>query len=403
MAAPRLSEQTRQRLVTLLGEDRPDAARLISRLRALRQLERVPACAETVRLLVNVSLPEPEAEKLLQDILEHREVLSRVLKRDPGIRVAALDYLHNVERLLTNPTVIEMSQFEETERSAVTDVLTGLYNRRFFHMAIRRELRRSRRYRPAFSLVMLDLDEFKRVNDEFGHTVGDQVLHRVGRLIRRAVREADIACRYGGEEFAVITPETDRLGAWAVAERIRRAVRDGFESRPTGGQRVRMTISGGIASFPDDGDDAATLVTRADETLYRAKREGRNRILMHPSERRRSTRYPASPFARVAVRRDPPDPALDAVPINLSREGALLETEGDFRTAEEVGLLLAQDGGPDDGDVIRAQVVRVEPSGAGDRRRVRIGVAFASPIEERALRETIVWRPATRAARGGRS
>ncbi len=294
--------------------------------------------------------------------------------------------------------MIERSQFEETERSAVSDSLTGLYNRRYFHMAIRREVRRSRRYRPSFSLLMLDLDEFKQVNDEHGHGVGDGVLRRVGRLMRQTVREADVACRYGGDEFAVIAPETDRLGAWALGERIRRSVALGFEGRPTAGRAIRLTVSGGVATYPEDGADAAALVARADETLYGAKRAGRDRVLLHPSERRRATRLPAGPFARVALRRGDGRESRDAVAIDLSRQGALLETGVDLAQQEQVDLLLLEGAGAEQARVIEGKVVRVAPVPSGGR--LRVGVAFARPIDDRTLLSEIAWRRA--AAAGGR-
>jgi diguanylate cyclase (GGDEF)-like protein len=361
------------------------------RLRGLRELEEIPACTEAVRLLANLELPEPQAEKLLEDIFRHRREVSTALGRDPGLRVAAVDFLSNVESLLRNPKIVEMSQFEETERSAITDPLTGLYNRRYLRTAMRREVRRSHRYGIVFSLLMLDLDEFKNVNDQYGHMLGDLVLRRVSRVIRRSVREADIACRYGGEEFAVLFPETDRLGTYTVADRIRKGVAASFCERPTGGRRIPMTVSGGIASFPDDGRESSTLVARADETLYRAKRAGRNRVVLHPAERRRSVRYPARPTATVVLLRDGETGARRVAGVNFSQNGALVETDVACSVSDTVRLVLGHESDPlsDEPRVVCGTVVRVErgePAGA----RSRIGVAFDRPIPEPLLREHVV-------------
>jgi diguanylate cyclase (GGDEF)-like protein len=404
LAAPPVAEHTRRRLEALIREDRPEPEWLMEQLSRMRRLDGVAACAEAVRRLANLELSEAEAERLLRGILDHRAALSGRLGRDPGLRVALIDYLHNVERRLQNPTIVEMAQLLETERSAITDLVTGLYNRRYFGSALRREVRRSGRYGLTFSLLMLDLDGFKDVNDRYGHLVGDQVLGRAGTLIRGAVREADIACRYGGDEFAVIVPETDRLGAYTVAQRIRRAVEDGFAGKPVVGREIPMAISGGIASFPKDGTEAAEVVARADETLYQAKRAGRNRMLLYPTERRRSVRYPASPFVKLGIHRPPEAGVREATGINFSRFGALVETDGAYELAERIGLVLGGPSGADrvEGGVVEGLVVRIEPR-APSSERVRIGVAFEQPLPDATLRASVARGAASRRPRGERA
>jgi hypothetical protein len=157
VAITELAERTRQRLVALLADDTPDTRSLVRRLRDLRTLDGIPSFAATIHLLAHLEMADEVAEVLLCDILDHREKISRALARDPGLRVATVDYLTNVERRLVSPIILEMSTFEETERSAVTDSLTSLYNRRFFLLALDREIRRSRRYGLVFTLAMLDL------------------------------------------------------------------------------------------------------------------------------------------------------------------------------------------------------------------------------------------------------
>jgi diguanylate cyclase (GGDEF)-like protein len=154
------------------------------------------------------------------------------------------------------------------------DPLTGLRNRRFLDRTLAYELVRRRRYERPLTLMLLDLDHFKRVNDTRGHDVGDDVLRAVGDTLRQILRRADLAARYGGEEFAVVFPETPAEGAVVVAERVRRTVQ-GLDV-----QGLTITTSIGLASVEGvwEGDPAA-LLRAADQALYRAKREGRNRVV----------------------------------------------------------------------------------------------------------------------------
>ena len=165
---------------------------------------------------------------------------------------------------------------EETQRLAVTDELTGLANRRKFGEELARELERSRRFGLELCLVMLDIDHFKRINDTRGHPVGDQVLVGIARALRGSLRNIDLACRYGGEEFALLLPATPGNDAVRVAERVRAAVAD----RPLGPDGdLHVTLSAGVATYPSDGATAAELIQISDMRLYAAKQGGRNRVM----------------------------------------------------------------------------------------------------------------------------
>lgn len=162
---------------------------------------------------------------------------------------------------------------EETERLATTDGLTGLLNRRTFNTVLDRRFREADRYRRPLSLLLLDIDHFKKVNDTHGHPAGDAVLRGVARIAQRCARETDAVARYGGEELALILPETDADGARAVAERIRKAVE--AAQHPTEQGAVRVTVSIGVAT---QGPSPEEMVEGADKALYRAKQGGRNRV-----------------------------------------------------------------------------------------------------------------------------
>ncbi len=159
---------------------------------------------------------------------------------------------------------------------AITDALTGLYNRRRFHDVLTSEFERSKRYATPFSVVMLDIDHFKKVNDTFGHSIGDGVLREVSSILKGSIREIDTAARFGGEEFMVILPSTDKNNALIVAERMRVAIeRYRFE-----GLDWSVTVSIGIAGMPDATADTEDMLIRcADFALYRAKQGGRNRTV----------------------------------------------------------------------------------------------------------------------------
>lgn len=168
------------------------------------------------------------------------------------------------------------SQRAELEKLAITDPLTGLYNRRFFMNRLGEEVDRARRYGMSVSLLMIDLDHFKQINDHHGHLAGDRVLKSVAEIMKQ-LRKTDFACRYGGEEFCLLLTNTDILSARNVAERIRKSVAATVANAaelPT----ERITCSIGISSLTKSNDTPEDLLMRADEGLYSAKSAGRDRV-----------------------------------------------------------------------------------------------------------------------------
>src|SRR5829696_1065475 len=174
---------------------------------------------------------------------------------------------------------IENASLHETvERQATTDELTGLANVRAFVSIVERELERSRRFDTPLGLVMVDIDDFKLVNDTHGHQQGDEVLAQVARVLRTLSRELDAPARYGGEELAVVLPQTDAEGAALQAERMRAAVEALEVPRVDGRGTLSVTASFGVASVPESALDRTELIAAADAALYRAKRAGKNRV-----------------------------------------------------------------------------------------------------------------------------
>lgn len=182
---------------------------------------------------------------------------------------------HRVRELHQEREQLAKSQRRYREMS-MTDGLTGLYNRRYFESRLASELDHARRLENPLSLVMLDLDDFKAFNDRHGHLAGDQILKALAAVLRLSLREGDCACRYGGEEFAVILPASDLEGARLVAERVRAGMERGL-FRETSAATAEVTLSLGVARLRDD-EDAHGLVARADLALYRAKAAGKNQV-----------------------------------------------------------------------------------------------------------------------------
>ena len=167
---------------------------------------------------------------------------------------------------------------ESLRRQSVLDPLTGLFNRRHFDAALKRELARARRKNVPVSLVLVDIDHFKRVNDDYGHAVGDAVLRTIAQQLRLGIREGDIACRYGGEEMVLLLPECSAADAGRRAEVIRVALA-AITPNPEGEGPERVTASFGVAAYPVHAQDAEALFWAADKALYRAKQYGRNRVV----------------------------------------------------------------------------------------------------------------------------
>ncbi len=216
----------------------------------------------------------PEGKTLCFPLLAHGE--AHGLLHLSGIEADerfALNVASQVALAMANVKLRESLQIQ-----AVRDALTGLYNRRYLEQSLERELRRAVREKASVSLIMVDIDFFKRINDTMGHAAGDDVLRELGRFLESQLRTYDIACRFGGEEFTLILPGSSVDNALRQAERIRTGVKEVpfvSEGKPIG----PITISLGVATYPADGETAEELLAAADAALYRAKAEGRNRVV----------------------------------------------------------------------------------------------------------------------------
>jgi diguanylate cyclase (GGDEF)-like protein len=199
--------------------------------------------------------------------------LSLFWRRPPGYEPAP-EHIEAAESLAENciPAVENARRYGEARKQAETDALTGLYNQRYFHETLRREVTRAQRYDRNLAIVVFDLDNFKAINDEVGHLMGDRVLTQAADRLREAVRSVDVACRIGGDEFAVILPESTAQDA----DQLYRRVHNSLRGTSLGAEGQRLRLSAGIAEL-QHGDTAASLFERADGALYRAKGQGKDR------------------------------------------------------------------------------------------------------------------------------
>jgi len=251
-------------VITSLDLENFDGLRLCSQLRSLERTRNVPilAIAESDNNARLVRALEIGVNDYLVRPFDKNEILARVRTQIRKKRYT--------ERLRDNVQLsIEM---------AITDALTGLYNRRYMETHVGTLVDQAISRGKPLSVLILDIDYFKSINDTHGHDAGDDVLQDFAIRIRKSIRGIDLACRYGGEEFVVVMPETDMAVATMVAERLRRRIASEPFPIQKGARSVEVTISIGIAALGPD-DNAAAVIKRADQALYRAKRDGRNRVV----------------------------------------------------------------------------------------------------------------------------
>lgn len=179
---------------------------------------------------------------------------------------------------LTASALQRVKLMDITRRAAMTDALTGAYNRRFFDEMLKQQIALAKRRDESLGLVIVDLDYFKKVNDTYGHIVGDQVLQQISRIMKNSIRSSDVLARYGGEEFVIVMPSIDLTNALKKAEGIRQHIESVRFNVDTFGRSIQITISIGVASFPEHGAEYDALVAAADSALYKAKEKGRNRV-----------------------------------------------------------------------------------------------------------------------------
>jgi diguanylate cyclase (GGDEF)-like protein len=241
-------------------------------------------------IISDIMMPEMDGHELCRRVRESPSTSSipfffltakgQLSDRIEGLRTGADDYItkpFEIEELIARVGA-RLERTKVLRQLAITDGLTGIYNRRYFEERLAEELRRAERFLHPLSVVLIDIDHFKRVNDTYGHLAGDQVLSALARFLQNNIREVDILARYGGEEMAIIMPETRPEDAMSITKRIANKLRETVFRIDEDGVEITITFSAGVASFPQHGMNAREIVAQVDEAQYRAKRAGRDRI-----------------------------------------------------------------------------------------------------------------------------
>jgi len=262
----------------VLSQHLIDEQGLIEKLNEMPKMQKNGFVREIIKRITHLDFREEEAMTHWGNIIEHMRAIEQGVNRNVGLRVTMLDYFKNIKTYLKNPKFIEITDYDETLKSVFIDPLTGLFNRRYLQRFLSSEIKRSKRYKLLFSILMLDIDSFKTYNDTHGHLIGDKVLHEIASILKNESHGEDAIIRYGGEEFIIIMPQTNKDGARIKAERLRQKIGATSFNFSKKGIDAHLTISGGISTYPVDSDKLEQLIELSDRALYRAKALGKNRI-----------------------------------------------------------------------------------------------------------------------------
>lgn len=295
---------------------------------------------EMLKLLTGKHFGEDLSKQYWHGAKRHCHTIFQPEYAARGFRPAMMDYLRHFAGEFSDVRIIEGDYLNNITRSSITDGLTGLYNQTYFKKILKKTIHSQRRNSDScFALVMLDLDMFKQYNDRCGHLRGDEALRHCAGIITSSMREGDIAVRYGGEEFALLLPHLDRHAAFKVAERIRSEVEAYHFSKEELLDSGTLTVSGGIAVFPESGETMEELIQAADKELYLAK-ERRNSIYSFFNDRRSSSRRPMRSLVEYASI----DGALyrPALSTDISETGMGLGCESHFAEGMRLSLRLTR-------------------------------------------------------------
>jgi diguanylate cyclase (GGDEF)-like protein len=258
---------------------------LIDTLEGLEPTARAQFLQRFFQSLSHIDVPENQVVSVWEEVLARRGQLSERSESLVSFQTALVDVLSASGRFRL-PVVLEYEELKSLQRNAVTDPLTGLHNRRLFDETLEKELNRARRYAHPLSLVTLDLHSFKEVNDKYGHPRGDEVLHAAATTLRKALRTSDSAFRTGGDEFALILPQTDSTQASALSRRIGIVFSEIL--RPLN-LTISVSMDHGVATYPQDADQRDQLIRIADERLYHFKHRSRDETVAERSATSGST------------------------------------------------------------------------------------------------------------------
>lgn len=332
--------------------------------------------------LFDIHLEEEAARRFWDGLLKHRSTLEQMLGRPVGLRVAAMDHLVEINRRTSRPRLLEVVDSTRATGSEMIDPVTALHTRLFMMDTIPRETGRAHRFKINLSLIHMEIDGYAAMVEETGGTTGTQALREVAGIIQGCIRTIDYAARMSGAEFALLLTETDRMGAYHVAERIRQKVEEVSLELRVKGRPFALTVSAGVASFPEDATGPEELAARAREAYFTARARGVGRVAIYYRERRE--------YIRLAVNNEDlqvtliPEGDRSSTPAtmrNISSGGVLFESDQAIELGRTVQILV-RNAREADQVLIPGQVVRIEKFEADDGARYEIGVLFDLVVEE---------------------
>jgi diguanylate cyclase (GGDEF)-like protein len=230
-------------------------------------------------VLMDLQLEVAEAKQRWLAILKHRLLLSEVLARKFGLLSASCDYLSCQSHYLKFPKLTEISAHNQITAEAHCDSLTGLLNKNSFKFVLNEQMKLAQNSGDILTVLFADIDDFKQINDSYGHGVGDKVFQHLGKLIQKVCRKSDFAFRYGGDEFVIVMPNTDSADGLLLAKRLHRTVL--LNPLHNIVPDVGLTISCGVASFPCHAKNGEDLLLFADRAMYQAKNTGKNKVCLY--------------------------------------------------------------------------------------------------------------------------
>jgi diguanylate cyclase (GGDEF)-like protein len=356
--------------------------KLLSELNDIVEEYRHVACQVIFQVMADLHLNRDEAMTCWQEVKLHALWLNKQVGRPLPLIAIICDYLStHMSQLIRNPKLTSHEHFDSLVNHSTIDSLTGLFNRNCFNDTLTHLLALTQREDSELSLVFLDLDDFKFINDTYGHQVGDLVLHKFGKLLSNSIRQSDIALRYGGEEFVILMPNTGYKDALMLSNRIRSKVKEKVFLE--NGSKLHISISGGLAVYPTHAKTSDELIYSADSALYRAKGAGKNNIKVFKNENRHYLRVPL--VKKIKVKEINFDGATiqEATSQNISFGGVSFETSQHYCVNNSIQIAIKFNG--ENPTLMFGTVVRVDEI---SEKSFTIAVSFSfGDIEKMAKRK----------------
>lgn len=315
------------------------------------------ACQIIFKVIADLHLDRDVAFNHWTELNQHSLWLNEQIGRPLPLVAAVCDYFScENNKLISNPKLTTFEHFDSLVNHSTIDRLTGLFNRNCFNDTLTHLIALSQREDSELSLVFLDLDDFKQVNDTYGHQMGDMVLNKFGKVLSNSIRKSDIALRYGGEEFVILMPNTNYNDALMLSNRIRLNVQNTVFIE--NGTKLHISISGGLAVYPTHAKTADELIYSADSALYRAKGAGKNNIKVFKNESRHYLRVPLVKGLKVKEINFDGATIQNAISQDICFGGILFETTQHYHVRNSIQIAI--DFNNDNPILIFGRVVRVE-------------------------------------------